>query len=296
MIDRYLLRYFLAVVDEGNFSRAAAQVGVSQPTLSVGIAKLESALGARLFHRSNQQVTLTDGGSRFLPHARRIENDFNVAVASVTERPAGRQIRLGVVATVPTGWLARIAKMFQRQGSGNHLEFVEGSVAGLAGRLERGRIDMALTLRRPGIGRFTHHSVAVEGYAMMLPRRHRCANETMIDGGALAGETMIVRRHCEALRETSRYFIARSVRPPFALRTTSDDRALEMVASGIGVTLMPASFRWAGVVAVPLAGFDLHRDIGLQFAAHADETDRAATVELVRSAIDVMPPLRDMSA
>ena len=72
MLDRYLLRYFLAVVDHGNFSRAASQCNVSQPTLSVGVAKLEREVGAPLFVRSNQRVELTEAGARFLPHARRI--------------------------------------------------------------------------------------------------------------------------------------------------------------------------------------------------------------------------------
>ena len=73
MVDRYLLRYFLAVIDYGNFSKAAAQCHVSQPTLSVGIAKLEQGLGRPLFRRTNRRVELTEaafaslftrGGSR----------------------------------------------------------------------------------------------------------------------------------------------------------------------------------------------------------------------------------------
>src|SRR3546814_5358189 len=82
MIDRYLLRYFLAVVDTGSFSKAAAQANVTQPTLSVGIGKLERLIGATLFHRTSQRVHPTEAGSRLLPHARRIENDFNLAVRS----------------------------------------------------------------------------------------------------------------------------------------------------------------------------------------------------------------------
>src|SRR3546814_13032406 len=78
-MDRYQIRYFLAVVETGNFSKAAARVNVAQPTLSVGIAKLEAALGAKLFQRSNRRVHLTDSGSRFLPHARQIMQDYNLA-------------------------------------------------------------------------------------------------------------------------------------------------------------------------------------------------------------------------
>ncbi|RYG01519.1 MAG: LysR family transcriptional regulator, partial [Caulobacteraceae bacterium] len=71
MMDRYLLRYFLAIVETGNFSRAAARENVAQPTLSAGIAKLEGQLQARLFDRTNRRVHLTQAGSRFLVHARR---------------------------------------------------------------------------------------------------------------------------------------------------------------------------------------------------------------------------------
>ena len=62
MIERYLLRYFLAVIDEGNFSRAAVRCGVSQPTLSIGIAKLEQHVGRPLFNRTSRRVEVTQAG------------------------------------------------------------------------------------------------------------------------------------------------------------------------------------------------------------------------------------------
>ena len=109
MIDRYLLRYFLAVIDQGNFSRAAAQCNVSQPTLSVGIAKLERLLGVALFNRTNRRVELTEGGARLAVHARRIESDFNLFEQSMRKTPARRLIRLGVLATIPWSWIAQFA-------------------------------------------------------------------------------------------------------------------------------------------------------------------------------------------
>ena len=77
MIERYKLRYFLAVVRAGNFSRAAAQLNVSQPTLSLGIAKLENAVRGRLLVRNGHRVSLTADGARLLAHARPIESEFN---------------------------------------------------------------------------------------------------------------------------------------------------------------------------------------------------------------------------
>jgi DNA-binding transcriptional LysR family regulator len=85
----------------------------------------------------------------------------------------------------------------------------------------------------------------------------------------LAGETMIVRRQCEGLPEISRYFTNRDVRPSFSLRTLSDDRAMSMVAAGLGITVAPESFKRSGVAAVKLDGFELSRDVGLVYSDRA---------------------------
>ena len=100
-MDRYLLRYFLAIVETGNFSRAAARENVAQPTLSAGIAKLEGQLQARLFDRTNRRVHLTQAGSRFLVHARRIEHEFNLAQASVSGAAQSELLRVAVRSTIP---------------------------------------------------------------------------------------------------------------------------------------------------------------------------------------------------
>src|SRR4051812_40864258 len=102
MIDRYHLRYFLAVVETGNFSRAALRVHVTQPTLSVGVAKLEQALGAKLFVRNSQRVRLTEAGARLLALARTIENSFEAAERAVTGLAEVRVVRLGVLHSIST--------------------------------------------------------------------------------------------------------------------------------------------------------------------------------------------------
>src|SRR5688572_12966198 len=102
MIDRYQLRYFLAVVDEGNFSRAAQRMNVTQPTLSVGVARLEQEVGARLFLRSNRRVELTPVGARFLEHARAIEREFGAVEGAMRDDAPQRRVRLGLLTTVPT--------------------------------------------------------------------------------------------------------------------------------------------------------------------------------------------------
>lgn len=262
MIDRYLLRYFLAVVDTGSFSRGAAQVNVTQPTLSVGIAKLEKLCGATLFHRTSQRVHLTEAGSRLVAHARRIENDFNLAIKSVAGAASAQVVRVGILSTIPTETLERIAVEHRRRDDQGRIEIVEGSERDLVTRLGRGRIDLAVTVLRPHL-EWRSEPFYREGYSLAMPRWHRFAGAEAIRPEDLAEEAMIIRRHCEALSETSRYFVEHGVRPRFSFRTTNDDKALALVRAGLGITVMPDGYRDPEVSRPRLAGLELVREIGL---------------------------------
>ncbi|MEP9401787.1 LysR family transcriptional regulator [Sphingomonas sp. VNH70] len=267
MIDRYHLRYFLSVVDSGNFSRAAAACNVSQPTLSVGIAKLEKALGRPLFDRTNRRVALTPAGARLLGYARSIEAGFAGAERAVADSGTAATLRLGVLVTTPAHW---IEAALARTGDERRIEIVEGRDRELRERLARGRIDLALLALRDDDPPAAARVLLDEGYALALPAAHRLAGRAQIRAEELVDDPMIVRRHCELLGETSRFFTARGVRPPFPARTTSDDRALGYVRAGLGVTVMPDGFRSPGVARVPLEGFAHRRTLGLLAAPHAD--------------------------
>lgn len=268
MIERYLLRYFLAVVDQGNFSRAAAACNVSQPTLSAGIAKLETAVGTQLFIRSNQRVQLTEAGSRFLIHARRIEREFNEALQAMGGGSPRIVLRLGVLGSVP-GILVSSA-FAASTCAPDTVELVFGTERELLGQLARGRIDVCLGLVERGGGRFLEEPLMEEGYSIVLPQAHALAGKRQLSAEDLSAETMIVRRHCEALSETSRHFLERGVRPHFALRSTNDERVMQMVCAGLGVTVMPDCYHAPGMTSLKMAGFTLRRVLGFQFAHEAE--------------------------
>ena len=102
-----------------------------------------------------------------------------------------------------------------------------------------------------------------EPYLLMVAQDHRLAASTRIAPEDIAGETMIARRSCEILRETSQFFTARGIRPPFALRSDNDERCLTLVAAGAGVTTAPASLAVPGIVGIKLDGYDFVRRLGL---------------------------------
>lgn len=266
MMKRSHLRQFLAVVETGNFTRAAERIAVSQPTLSAGIAELERQIGARLFLRERRSVRLTDAGNRLLAHARSIEREFRLAEASLASAPAQLPpLRLGVLSSLSTAMLGRIVTAWCRSVP---LCTFEGSDAELRRKLGEGQIDAALTLLRRDEQDRGAPLVLEEDYVMMLSEAHPLAGRTSLDAAELAGETMIARRSCELLAETSRFFTQRGIRPAFFLRSANDDRCMAMVGAGMGITTAPRSLERPGVTAVPLQGYDFRRSLGLLLPLH----------------------------
>ncbi|WP_068071873.1 LysR family transcriptional regulator [Novosphingobium lentum] len=288
MIDRYLIRYFLAVVDEGNFSRAAAKCRVAQPTLSVGIAKLEKLVERPLFNRTNRRVELTGAGTRFAVHARRIELNFAEAEREARDDGPSKLIRIGIAATLPTAWIERAVAAAASALPSERLELVEGTARELAPLLERGRIDALIgpqidALSGPGEG---FEPLFGEGYGMAMAASHPLAGRAEVSAADVAGETMIVRRHCEALSEVSRFFTGQGVRPFFAARTTSDERALAYVRAGLGITVMPRCYLQQCIAMPALSGFAVQRTVGLRIEPNA--AGRLAGSVLLRGLCDTI--------
>ncbi len=269
MLSRRLIRQFIALVDTGSFTAAASRLHVSQPTLSAGIAELERSLGTPLILRERRALRLTEAGNRLLVHARAIEREFGLAERGVLETPPpAPPLRLGVLASLATRTTAAIAAHFAGDAAGKALlTLTDAPDADLRRRLAEHRLDaIVTTLRSAEEGELLRE----EGYAMILPAAHRLAGRDVLLPEELAGETMIARRSCEILAETSRFFTARGVRPHFALRSANEDRCLALVAAGAGVTTGPISLAGPGTVAVPLQGYDYRRRIGLIVASGQD--------------------------
>ncbi|MFQ5534488.1 MAG: LysR family transcriptional regulator [Sphingomonadales bacterium] len=257
MFELYQLRYFLAVVETGNFTKAAERAYVTQPTLSAGIAKLEAALGARLFDRTNRRVALTKAGSRFLERAKSILHECTLAQSEVSGIAAPRVLRLGALLTVPATVIGGVIGDFLARNQGCTVDLFDGTEQELANRLDQGQVDVALTvLRGEGTPLFT------EGYSLAIAADHRLAGREEIDIGEIADEPVIIRTRCEILSETSRFFTDHNLRPPIAYRTEQDERALAMVAAGLAVTTMPESYQAQGVARVRLKDFEFKRTIG----------------------------------
>lgn len=283
MLSRIQLRQFLAVVDTGSFTRAANSLNIAQPSLSAGIAELERQLGTRLFVRERRRIRLTNAGNALLPLARSIERTFHQAEAQVGSLPVPvRPIRLGVLESVPTTWLERALETYRGD---EPIELIEGSARELQSALTNGSIDLALTLLDDGQD---GELLIEEDYCLALAASHPLAGAKRIEAAQVADETMMARRSCEVLSETSRFFTERGVRPRFALRSANDDRLLAMVRAGLGVTVAPRSLGGSGVAMVPIAEFGLRRRLGFLIGSEWS-TQQGDSHDLLRSFRETRP-------
>ncbi len=278
MIENYQLKYFLAVVETGSFTKAAERVYVTQPTLSAGIKKLETNLGTRLFDRSAKRVFLTENGTRFVERAKAVLHQLNLAEAAMKTEDTPKLLRLGILMTIPSQSVQQILQHFYREEAGLITELFEGTEQEILNRMDEGRIDLALTVLRPGTKNKTI-SLYKESYSLAIANHHPLANAKSINPSALANEPTIVRSRCEVLSETSRFFTDRNVRPRLVYRTAQDERALAMVAAGVGFTTMPDHYRAEGVTRLRMDGYDIEREIGFVFSEHHLSGEKSELLE-----------------
>ena len=145
-MEIHQLRYFVAVADEGNFSRAAAKVRVAQPSLSQQIRKLEAEIGQPLFDRLPRSVVLTEAGRCFIEYARQILasiGDARRCVDELKDAVTGK-LAVGAIPTIAPYVLPELVKKFHKDYPEVTLELVEDVTDGITRRVEAGELDVAL--------------------------------------------------------------------------------------------------------------------------------------------------------
>ena len=277
MISRQQIRQFLAIVDAGNFSRAAASIGLTQPTLSAAINELERLIGARLFIREKRAIRLTSAGSRLLPLARNIDRDFRLAEQETARLPVAKPFaRIGIIPSLSDHVVERLIAELQQA---HLIEVQEGRAADLERGLLSGKLDGAISLIQPETSdRLRATPLYTEPYKLLLPASHDLAGQQTVNAADLANQPMIARRSCELLIRTSQFFTERGVRPPFSFKSHNDERAIAMVAAGIGATVAPATFRRDGIAMLDMQDFEFARTVAFMLPAErslAKETEEA---------------------
>ena len=244
------LRYIVAVARELHFGRAAEACFVSQPTLSVAIKKLEDELGVQIFERGPSEVTVTPPGNRVIEQAQRTleEAEKIRAIAKATGDPLEGTLKLGVIFTIAPYLLPQLIPVLRRRAPKMPLIIEENYTATLSERLKRGDIDaaiVALPFSEPGI---TVTPLYDEPFVVALAKTHPWAARKTIPADKLARESLLLLGTGHCFRDqvlNACPALNRSSATPGSLQKTVEGSSLEtirlMVASGMGLTVLPAS-------------------------------------------------------
>jgi DNA-binding transcriptional LysR family regulator len=188
------LRYFVAVAEELNFSRAARRLRMAQPPLSVAIRQLEQELGARLFLRSSREVTLTDAGRAMLDGARRTIAEAERAVADARRAAAGElgSLRLAFSWSARFETLPALGRALRTQRPDVSLLTEEMWNARMPPALRGGTVDVAVALCPEMVGELAYEPIRSEPVVALLSAEHDFAGGPPIPLAALADEAFVL--------------------------------------------------------------------------------------------------------
>lgn len=251
---------FLAVAEERHFGRAAERLHMAQSPLSQTIKKLEKHVGTPLFERTTRTVALTSAGHAFLPHARRIVGEADLALRATSACPGevyGR-VSLGFSGALNHLTLPRLTRALRTAHPGVALQLVDRvTTEDAVGLIEHGTLDAAF-VGLPAPGALPSRTISAEDLGAALPSDHRLAARERVSLLDLAGEDWVLMPGQSALRAVILTAChANGFRPQVAQEVKDPYVVLSLVAGGLGVSLAPTCLRPimpAGAVWVPLEG------------------------------------------
>ncbi|MDO5726598.1 MAG: LysR substrate-binding domain-containing protein, partial [Bowdeniella nasicola] len=236
------LDYLLALAATGNFSRAAAKVGVSQPTLSTQVRKLEAELGASLVERTPQGVLLTAAGQAMVKRARRIVSEVTAIRHEVRAagNPRSTPITLGLFPTFGPYILPHLLGPLRAQLPDADLRFVEEKSAILEQQLACGDLDAIVLAELPADESLGYKQLLRENFVLAMPADHPLAvDRSPLPLAALADHELLLLDEGHCLRDQALDLCRKVHARQASFRATSLEALRYMVAAGAGVTLLP---------------------------------------------------------
>lgn len=243
-MDLHQVEYVLAVVERGSFTKAAASMQVSQPSLSDGIRRLESELGVRLFHRLGRSVELTDAGRAFVGPARQLTRDRDAvfeSVATVRDLQSGT---LDIVAlpTLAADPLGRLVGGFRKANPGIAVRIAapedDGAVVAM---VLDGRSELGLTELRAQRDELVAVTLERQELVAVCPPRTRLAATGRLPVTRLRGMPLVTTPPGTSTRDLlDRALASAGVDPHIAVETSQREAIAPLVLSGAGTSFLPA--------------------------------------------------------
>jgi DNA-binding transcriptional LysR family regulator len=262
------VRYFLAVAEELNFSRAAEKCNVSQPALSRAIILLEHEFGGPLFHRERRLTNLSPLGRMVRPYLEQIarESDETLKLARQHAGVDKHTLRLGIMTTIAPNQFTDLIMAVPRAHAGVDMVLSDANSFELERRLISGDIDAAIYAlpgKDPG-PEFHLLPLFREQMVIAIHPGHRFANQQAVRVTDLGGEDYIHRNHCEFAGYADGILASQGVTVAPAYYSDSEEWTQAMIAAGLGFGFMPRhSVNNPGVVALPVVEPEFWRVVNL---------------------------------
>ncbi|HEX8310379.1 MAG TPA: LysR family transcriptional regulator [Chthoniobacteraceae bacterium] len=237
------LRYIVAVARAGNFSRAAEQCRVAQPSLSQQIQKLEGELGERLFDRLKTGVKLTAAGELFLPRAARILDEAEAANREIHDAHSlvRGALNVGVLPTIAPYFLPPIIAKFSAEFPGIEVVVHEDTTARLLELAARCEVDLAVLSLPLENTAFATQTLFTEDLLVALPPGHPFATRRTLRAADLETERFILMKEGHCLGDQVLSFCSRrEINPRVSCRSAQIETVQALVEAGLGISLVPA--------------------------------------------------------
>jgi LysR family hydrogen peroxide-inducible transcriptional activator len=235
------LRYIVAVARERHFGHAAEACFVSQPTLSVAVKKLEEELGVTLFERGPGEVSVTPAGQKIVEQAQRVLEEASriKELAAAGRDPLAGALRLGAIYTIGPYLLPKLIPLLRRSAPAMQLHIQENFTHRLAEALKSGEVDViliALPFLESGV---ETRAVYDEPFFVAVPKGQPWAARKRITSDELTKESLLLLGEGHCFRDQVLEF-CHTTRAR-AIEGGSLETIRQMVASGVGVTVLPAT-------------------------------------------------------
>jgi DNA-binding transcriptional LysR family regulator len=270
-METHQVRYFLAVARTLNFTKAAEECNVTQPSLTRAIKKLEDELGGALFHRERANTHLTELGRATLPH---IERSYSAAQSARALAEAFKHgdvapLRLGVADSVSSRLFTGVLNSV-RSGVPNFELAVEGgSENEIRDAVLKGDTDLVILADDGELPeRMRAWPLFRENFRLVVPTSHPLAVKPSLMLSDLDGEDIIERAGCSGCQRLRELCAASGVMPRFRHRVDSVEQLFNLVRAGFGIGLTGRSNRLTeGVVGRPIDGVEITREVSLAIVA-----------------------------
>ncbi|HEV8094369.1 MAG TPA: LysR substrate-binding domain-containing protein [Burkholderiales bacterium] len=285
LIEIRHLRYFLAVAETENFTRAAERLHITQPSVSQQIAILERTLHTPLFRRIGKRVQLTEAGAAFRKGAQVVLRKLKEACESVHDVAGlvAGHVDLAVIPALHVAWVPSVLERMSRDYPGVTVSVQERDSSGIETELEAGRLDLGFGLATRSSPTIRYERLVSEPFSLLVSEKHEFAKRRTIDTKDLQGVRLVLLPNSFDMRRAADEIFRRSrVRPRVVFEIDSIDSVLLSVLRAGTPTLLPAIVlrgrEALGLRAVPLAGKTRHIDFGLLWSSASSASPAALAV------------------